>query len=53
MIQGPGPLYICDQCIDLAVELISDEKVQRKRSRQTMVMATASYPFGSLGEEPY
>lgn len=52
MIQGPGPLYICDQCIDLANELIAEAKIQQGKSRQTVVKATASFPFRSMGEDP-
>ena len=51
MIQGPGPLYICDQCIDLAAELVANEKKDQAKNRQTMVKATANFPSGSLGEE--
>lgn len=49
MIQGPGPLYICDQCIALAVELIDEEILER--DTKTMVRATANFSYGSLGEE--
>lgn len=31
MIQGPGPLYICDQCIDLAAELVADAKMEQEK----------------------
>lgn len=51
MIQGPGPLYICDQCIDLAAELVADAKMEQEKNKQTMVKASASFPSGSLGEE--
>jgi len=49
MIQGPGPLYICDQCIALAVELIDEEK--QGRDSKSVVRATANFSHGSLGEE--
>ena len=51
MIQGPGPLYICDQCIDLAAELVADAKIEKEKNRQTMVKASASFPSGSLNDE--
>lgn len=51
MIQGRGPLYICDQCIDLAAELVADAKIEQAKNRHTMVKASAGFPYGSLGEE--
>lgn len=50
MIQGPGPLYICDQCIDLAAELVADAKMEQEKNRQTTVKASAGFPSGSLDE---
>lgn len=34
MLKGPGPLYICDQCVDLAVELITESKEERQALRE-------------------
>lgn len=51
MIQGPSPLYICDQCIALAAELVENAKKEKEKNKQTMVKATANFPSGSLGEE--
>ena len=51
MIQGPGPLYICDQCIGLAAELVADATETQNNRRQTMIKASANFPYGSLGEE--
>ena len=34
MIQGPGPVYICDQCIDYAAELLADAKMEKEKKKR-------------------
>ena len=53
MIQGPGPLYICDQCIDLAVELIADARQERKQDKKTIVYGYSQLPLWIAGRRNY
>ena len=46
MIQGPGPVYICDQCVACCQEIIQETE----RQRNTRVPATVNFPCGSMGE---
>lgn len=46
MIKGPC-VYICDQCIACCQEIIE----KRENQKNTAVLATASFPYGSMGED--
>lgn len=43
LIAGPGPVFICDECVFLCCDIITEAN--------SKAMATANYPCGSLGEE--
>lgn len=50
MLHAASTSYICDQCVDLATEIIAATRDKNKRRAVTMVPATANFPHGSLGE---
>ena len=52
MLHANGTPYICDQCVDLAIEIVAAARHKKEISRQTMVSATANFPCGSMGEDP-
>lgn len=42
MIKGPGLVYICDGCIELAAEIITEAKLKREQSNEPIVPGTTS-----------
>lgn len=53
MLHASGTSYICDQCVNLAVEIIAAARHRKAMSQRTEVSATANYPCGSMGETLY
>lgn len=51
MLHASGKAYICDQCVDLAAEIVAASRHQKKIKRRTMVSEVANFPYGSLGKE--
>lgn len=51
MLHASGEAYICDQCVDLAAEIVATSRHQKVISQRTIVPAIANFQCGSLGEE--
>lgn len=47
LVIGPA-VAMCEQCVELSVAIIAEEKAKRGPS---LIMATANFPCGSMGEE--
>lgn len=51
MLHATGAAFICDQCVELAAEIIAATRDRSKKGEVTAIPATANFPHGSLGEE--
>lgn len=50
LIAGPGEVYICDNCIELAHSIIISEKIEKERERQKTDFPTPSQIKKALDE---